>query len=58
MGGSIAVRSVVGRGSEFTVRLPLPPCPTDPEELAEEFAPPVVYQPSASPSLRASEAPK
>ncbi|MEM1248115.1 MAG: ATP-binding protein [Acidobacteriota bacterium] len=62
MGGSIAVRSVVGRGSEFTVRLPLPPFEDDPADDRSAVTPSRdqtdTYQPSASPSLRASEAPK
>ncbi|MEM9405440.1 MAG: ATP-binding protein, partial [Acidobacteriota bacterium] len=62
MGGSIAVRSVVGRGSEFTVRLPLPPFDDNPADERSAVTPSRdqtdTYQPSASPSLRASEAPK
>lgn len=40
MGGTIAVRSVVGQGSEFTVRLPLPPVGGTGAER-EELAPAV-----------------
>jgi CheY-like chemotaxis protein len=45
MGGSIAVASQPGLGTEFTLRLPLPPCTSNPEESLEPgdpLAPPAL----------------